>query len=42
VYADWLERNAPKLDPPVELLDTTERSIEETAAAVNEWLTARG
>ena len=39
-YAAWLERNAATLDPPVELLDTTERSIEETAAAVCEWLTA--
>ena len=39
-YAAWLERNAATLDPPVELLDTTERSIEETAAAVCGWLTA--
>jgi len=39
-YAVWLERHAANLDPPVQLLDTTERSIEETAAAVCEWLTA--
>src|SRR5918997_6427970 len=31
-YASWLRRNAATLEPPVELLDTTERSIEETAA----------
>jgi AAA domain-containing protein len=40
-YAAWLERNAATLDPPVELFDTTERSIEETVAAVHRWLTAR-
>jgi hypothetical protein len=40
-YAAWLERNAATVDPPVALLDTTERSIDETAAAVQEWLTAR-
>jgi hypothetical protein len=40
-YATWLERNAATLDPPVELLDTTERAIDETAAAVHEWLSAR-
>lgn len=37
-YADWLEREAATLDPPVALLDTTERSVEETAAAVCAWL----
>jgi AAA domain len=41
-YAAWLECNAATLEPPVELLDTTERSIEETAAAVHGWLTVRG
>ena len=41
-YAAWLELNAATLEPPVELFDTTERSIEETAAAVCGWLTARG
>jgi regulator of PEP synthase PpsR (kinase-PPPase family) len=41
-YAAWLERNAASLEPTVELLDTTERSVEETAAAVYEWITARG
>ena len=40
-YAVWLERHAANLDPPVQLLDTTERSIEETVAAVHRWLTAR-
>jgi hypothetical protein len=39
-YAAWLKRNAATLAPPVELLDTTERSIAETAAAVCAWLTA--
>ena len=39
-YADWLERTAATLDPSVELLDTTERSVEDTAAAVCEWLKA--
>ena len=41
-YADWLVRNAATLEPPVALFDTTERSIEDTAAAVCEWLRARG
>jgi hypothetical protein len=34
--------NAAALDPPVELFDTTERSIEETVAAVHRWLAACG
>jgi len=41
-YAAWLERDAATLEPPVELLDTTEHSIEETAAAVCGWLAERG
>jgi hypothetical protein len=41
-YAAWLERNAATLDPPVELFDTTERSIEETVAGVHGWLRACG
>jgi hypothetical protein len=41
-YAAWLERNAATLEPPVALFDTTERSIEDTAAAVCGWLSAHG
>jgi len=40
-YAEWLEDAAAGLDPPVELLDTTDRSVEETAQAVCRWLAAR-
>jgi len=40
-YAGWLEGNAAALDPPVRLLDTTEQSVEETAAAVCEWVLGR-
>jgi hypothetical protein len=41
-YAAWLQRSAATLEPPVELLDNTERSVEETVTAVCGWLTARG
>ena len=41
-YAAWLDGSAATLGPPVELLDTTERWIEETADAVCAWLAARG
>jgi len=41
-YAAWLDESAATLEPPVELLDTTERSIGETADAVCAWLAARG
>jgi hypothetical protein len=41
-YATWLERDAGTLDPPVELCDTTGRSIDDTAAAVLGWLATRG
>ncbi|MDY7091258.1 MAG: AAA family ATPase, partial [Actinomycetota bacterium] len=40
-YAEWVERNADGLEPPVELLDTTERSVGETVDAVCEWVSAR-
>jgi broad-specificity NMP kinase len=40
-HAAWLERNAASLEPPVALLDTTERSVEETAAAVCRWIATR-
>lgn len=35
-FDDWLRRTAPTLDPPVELLDTTRRALDETAHRVVE------
>ena len=35
-FDDWLRRTAPTLDPPVELLDTTRRALDETARRVVE------
>jgi broad-specificity NMP kinase len=40
-FNDWLRRNGPSLNPPVELLDTTELPQAETAAAVTRWIAAR-
>ncbi|TQM09504.1 AAA family ATPase [Pseudonocardia kunmingensis] len=37
-FNDWLRRNGPALDPPVELLDTTELPLAETAHAVTRWI----
>lgn len=40
-YADWLADNAAHLDPPVTLLDTAGRGVDETARAVACWVTSR-
>jgi broad-specificity NMP kinase len=40
-FNDWLRRSAEALDPPVELLDTTTRPLEETVGAVADWVRAR-
>jgi len=37
-YASWLDANAATLSPPVELLDTTDSSVEATAHKVCGWL----
>jgi broad-specificity NMP kinase/DNA-directed RNA polymerase subunit RPC12/RpoP len=37
-YAEWLHASAATLDPPVTLLDTTERTAEATAQEVCGWL----
>lgn len=37
-YAEWLVNSADTLDPPVELLDTTGRGIEQTTRHVCRWL----
>ncbi|HEY2724582.1 MAG TPA: AAA family ATPase [Pseudonocardiaceae bacterium] len=37
-YADWLRAEAATLNPPVTLLDTTERDVESTAQEVCRWL----
>ncbi|WP_233159752.1 AAA family ATPase [Pseudonocardia sp. MH-G8] len=39
-FNDWLRRNGPALNPPVELLDTTDLPQAETAAAVTRWIAA--
>jgi hypothetical protein len=40
-FNDWLRRNGPGLDPPVELLDTTALPLDETARVVTEWVRRR-
>ncbi len=37
-YAEWLRATATTLDPPVTLLDTTDRTVEATAEQVCRWL----
>ena len=37
-FNEWLRRNGPRLDPPVDLLDTTSRELTETARLVIEWV----
>jgi broad-specificity NMP kinase len=37
-FNDWLRREGPTLDPPVELLDTTALELAETARRVVEWV----
>jgi broad-specificity NMP kinase len=40
-FNDWLRREGPTLDPPVELLDTTAVELAETARRVVEWVRRR-
>lgn len=40
-YAAWICENAAQFEPPMTLLDTTQARVEETAAAVREWVTGR-
>jgi broad-specificity NMP kinase len=40
-FNDWLCANAATLEPPVELLDTTTRPLDETACAVADWVRSR-
>jgi broad-specificity NMP kinase len=37
-FNDWLRRNGPALDPPVELLDTTALPPAEIARVVTQWV----
>jgi hypothetical protein len=37
-FNDWLRRNGPALDPPVELLDTTALPPAEIARVVTDWI----
>lgn len=37
-FNDWLRRNGPALDPPVELLDTTALLLAETTRVVTDWV----
>lgn len=39
-YAAWIRENAATMTPPMTLLDTTNASVEETAHAVQEWITS--
>ena len=40
-YAEWLTAGATTLNPPVALLDTTDRTVEATAQDVCRWLESR-
>jgi hypothetical protein len=37
----WVKRNAATTTPPMELLDTSGRSVQESAAGVQAWAMAR-
>jgi hypothetical protein len=37
-FNHWLKENGPAAEPPVELLDTTDVGVIETAAAVARWI----
>jgi broad-specificity NMP kinase/ribosomal protein L40E len=37
-FNDWLRREGPTLEPPVELIDTTALELSETARLVAEWV----
>lgn len=39
-FNGWLRANAGQTEPPITLLDTTDVVVEETAAAVAEWIQA--
>lgn len=38
-FNNWLSENASQTEPPMALLDTTEKTIEETVKSIQEWLT---
>jgi len=37
-FNDWLRREAPTMEPPMRLLDTTNRTVEGTAGEVAAWI----
>ena len=37
----WVERNAAATSPPMELLDTSGRSVQDSAAEVRAWMLRR-
>jgi broad-specificity NMP kinase len=39
-FNDWLRREAPSMTPPMRLLDTTRRTVEDTAREVATWVRA--
>jgi broad-specificity NMP kinase len=40
-FNHWVRANAATTDPPMDLLDTTTRTVEDTAAEVTAWITGR-
>lgn len=40
-FNDWMRANAARTSPPMTVLDTTGQAVEDTTAAVTEWLRAR-
>lgn len=40
-FNNWLRENAPKTNPPMDLLDTTNLSIDESLKAVEQWINER-
>ncbi|WP_312880150.1 AAA family ATPase [Actinokineospora xionganensis] len=40
-FNTWIKKNAASTSPPMDLLDTTTATVEETTAAVADWLLAR-
>ncbi|WP_132112997.1 AAA family ATPase [Actinocrispum wychmicini] len=39
-FNDWVQREAPTMTPPMRLLDTTNRQVEDTAKEVAAWVSA--
>lgn len=40
-FNQWLKNEGPKVDPPVELIDNTNITLEETAKQVASWIRSR-